>query len=256
LYLISFYSQRADIFVFQVVNKNTLCYNPVVYNGFTKQSIMEEKMEKQPAPLNKSAKMIATIFGIFAGIGGLTHATGEMIQGNANPGSLYFNSWDRGPVFESMGGDPTISILPNYLFTGIVCLVISLATIAWAAAFMKRKNGGRILLLLSLAMLLFGGGIGPPTIGLLAGATGTWIHSPLDKWRKWLAGKPQQILAALWLWVFGVCLLNGSFLFVFANILISVSGPYNSELFLNSFLIGALTFPAMMLTGIARDITS
>ncbi len=211
-------------------------------------------MEKQPAPLNKSAKITSTIFGVFAGIGGLTHAIGEIVQGNVNPGSIYFNSWDRGPVFESMGGDPAISILPNFLFTGLVGLVISLVTITWAAAFMKRKNGGRFLLLLSLGMLLFGGGIGPPTIGLLSGATGTWILSPLDKWRKWLAGKPQKFLAALWPWVFGICLINGSFLFVFANVLISVSGPYNSDLFYYSFLFATFTFPAMMLTGIAKDI--
>jgi hypothetical protein len=60
-------------------------------------------------------------------------------------------------------------------------------------------------------LLLFGGGIFPPLIGIIAGAHGTRISRPLNPAGSRLFGKPLRALALLWpwslalyvLWVFG-----------------------------------------------------
>jgi len=65
-----------------------------------------------------------------------------------------------------------MTIVPNLLITGILCIVVSLAVVAWAAALVQRSRGGLVLILLSVAMLLVGGGFAPPLMGLLAGVAG------------------------------------------------------------------------------------
>lgn len=62
-----------------------------------------------------------------------------------------------------------MTIIPNFLITGIVALILGVITMAWSIVFIRRQQGGLILALLSLALLLFGGGIIPPIIGFIGG---------------------------------------------------------------------------------------
>jgi hypothetical protein len=92
--------------------------------------------------------------------------------------------------------EPAMSILPNFLISGILTVFLGLLIMVWSAAFIQRKNGGVILILLSVALLLFGGGFFPPLIGMVGGAAGTKINKPLT-------GKPGSVTlfaAKLWPW--------------------------------------------------------
>jgi hypothetical protein len=53
------------------------------------------------------------------------------------------------------------------------------------------------LMLLSIPLLLFGGGIFPPLIGIIAGALGTRINKPLNSEGCRLSGKSLRLLAIL-----------------------------------------------------------
>ncbi|MBN1999093.1 hypothetical protein JW935_16155 [candidate division KSB1 bacterium] len=57
----------------------------------------------KPSQLS-AGRITATIFGIFSGLGGITHAVGEILQGNVAPGGFFFNSWTVGPIAENLGG--------------------------------------------------------------------------------------------------------------------------------------------------------
>jgi hypothetical protein len=94
-----------------------------------------------------------------------------------------------------------------------------LAIGVWAPL-VRNKNGGRILLLLSVIMLLVGGGFGPPIIGILAGVAGTRIGAPLTWWRKRLSVNVRRFLAKLWPWIFGITVINGVFLVIGSLILV------------------------------------
>jgi hypothetical protein len=209
------------------------------------------------ASTNISAARITTaIFGVLAGLGGLTHGIGEILQGNVTPAGMFIVSWTQGPIATHMGGDPAMTIVPNLLITGVLAIVVSLATIVWAVAFVQRKHGGTVLILLSIVMLLVGGGVGPPIIGILAGIAGTSINAPLTWWRTHLSNNVRRFLARLWPWIFGASLVNGVFLFVGAIILVYSFGWGNADLYLNSFFFAVVSLLLTIITGIAYDLQS
>ena len=111
-----------------------------------------------------------------------------------------------------------------------------------------------VLILLSFAMLLVGGGVGPPIVGMLAGIAGTLIHAKLGWWHAHLTGSGRRLLAALWPWVFGIALISGLFLFVGATVLVYAFGWGNEDLYLNSFFLTVVCVVLAIITGIAHDL--
>jgi hypothetical protein len=90
--------------------------------------------------------------------------------------------------------------------------------------FIQRKHGGVVLILLSVALLLSGGGLFPPLIGIVGGVAGTQINKPLVR-------KPGTITrwaAKLWPWplIILVAWLLGQFLigYFFNDFLKSIMG--------------------------------
>ena len=201
-----------------------------------------------------AARGTALIFGILAGLGGLTHGIGEVLQGNVKPDGIIINSWTQGPIATNMGGEPGMTIVPNLLVTGVLCIIVSLAVIVWSAAFVQRKHGGLVLLLLSIAMLLVGGGFGPPIIGILAGVAGLGINAPYTWWRRHLPVSIRRFLGTLWPRIFGIAVINGVFLVVGSVILVYFFDLNNPDLFSNSFFFAVLSLLLCILTGIAYDI--
>jgi FtsH-binding integral membrane protein len=61
--------------------------------------------------------------------------------------------------------------LIGYILTILVALVI----VFWAGWRVQRKHGSLILILLSIFLLLVGGGFFPPLFGIIAGGIGTHL---------------------------------------------------------------------------------
>ena len=116
----------------------------------------------------------------------------------------------------------------------------------WAGAFVQRKSGGVILILLSIALLLVGGGLFPPVIGIVAGIVGTTINKPITKQPTRLSG----FLARLWPWPFVVF-----YVWVFGQFIIGHF--FNDWLQENALLIPLLIVGLLILsivTGHAKDV--
>jgi hypothetical protein len=199
-----------------------------------------------------AARATAVIFGVLAGLGGLTHGIGEVLQGNVQASGIIINSWTEGPIATHMGGEPAMTIVPNLLATGILNILVSLAVIV-CAALVRTKNGGRILLVLSFGMLLVGGGFGPPLIGILAGLAGIGIGTRSTWWGKRLSGSLRSGLAAVWPWVFGIAVANGVFLVIGSLIAIYFFDLNNPDLFTNSFFLSILLLLLTIITGKAYE---
>jgi len=118
------------------------------------------------------ARVAASALGIFAGLGGASHGPGEMLQGNNAPSSLVIEAW---PELTALAGEPAMTIIPSFLVAGILTVIVGLIVAVWAARFVQRRNGGLVLILLSILMLLVGGGLFPPVFGVAAGLIGTRI---------------------------------------------------------------------------------
>lgn len=102
------------------------------------------------------------------------HGIGEVLQGSVDPEGIYIQAY---PAMQATAGEPAMTIIPNFLLTGILAIIMGIIVTIWSAAYIERKNGGLILILLSIIMLLFGGGIVPVIIGVISGIIGTRIKT-------------------------------------------------------------------------------
>jgi hypothetical protein len=171
----------------------------------------------QGVTMRKATRVITASLGLFAGFGGLEHGYFEILQGNVRPGSILIASMDPPCVPEATwhACEPAMTVVPNFLVTGILAMALGLLTMVWAAAYVHRPQGGAILALLSLGLLLFGGGIFPPLIGIIGGVTGTRINAGVNT----QPGSVWRTLAKLWPWILVVffVLLFGQFPIGFLN---------------------------------------
>lgn len=156
----------------------------------------------------KSATCIyVSTFGAIMALAGIEHGIGEILQGNVAPERIMILSWPESEFFRSLGGEPAMTVLPNLLLSGVLAVLVSLALLFWSVLFVDRKNGGLIMVLLSAALLLVGGGIFPPIFGMLIGLVATRVHAPLSWWRDYLPDGIRRSLAKIWPWTYTACLI-------------------------------------------------
>jgi len=148
--------------------------------------------------MRSATRIVASTFGVIVGLAGLEHGIGEILQGSVAPPGVLFESWPDAEVLRVMSGEPAMSLLPNLLLSGILTVLLSIATIVWSIAFVGRKHGGLVLMLLSTLLLLVGGGIAPPLMGLIVGGAATRIGKPLKRWSSRSPGSNPPLLARLW----------------------------------------------------------
>lgn len=147
-----------------------------------------------------ATRVTVSTFGAVAGLAGIEHGIGEVLQGNVAPEGVMILSWPDSEVFDILSGEPAMTIVPNLLVTGILAILVSLVFLVWAITFAQREHGGLVLILLSVGMLLAGGGFGPPILGVIVGVAATRINTPLRSWRTHLSYGAQRLLARLWPW--------------------------------------------------------
>lgn len=201
-----------------------------------------------------ASRLTASTFGALAGIGGVLHGVGEVQQGNVRPDGLFIESWTEGPIADHMDGDPGITIIPNMLATGVLALVVSSLLIVWAVFFVRRPRGGRVLTVLSLAMLIVGGGVGPPVIGMLAGWPASAIGPGVEAWRSRLPVRGRRVMATAWPLVFAAATANGVFLFIGSTALLYLTAFDDSDLVLRSFYLATALMVPTTLCAIAHEL--
>ena len=143
------------------------------------ETIWLKLRHREQAP--RTSRIAALIIGISAGILGAEHGYYEIIQRDRALNGILFDpisgtSYSFPPTTE-LTGLPAMTLIPSFLITGVFAILVSVVVIAWAAIFLGRKNGGLTLILLSILMLLVGGGFIPPLFGIIAGVIGRYRAS-------------------------------------------------------------------------------
>jgi hypothetical protein len=197
--------------------------------------------------MRRATRLVASWFGVAAGIAGIEHGYFEVLQGNVRPESLMIASMgppcDPEKVWNAC--EPAMTLIPSFLVTGILAIIAGLAVLIWAAASIQRRNGGLVLIFLSFALLLVGGGIFPPLIAVIGGVAGTRINAPLSR----EPGGVLRFLARLWPWplvIFLVWLLGQWIVGYFFNDFLRENG------YLSLLLIIAL-LPLSVFSAYAHD---
>jgi hypothetical protein len=196
--------------------------------------------------MRKATRISATILGLTAGLAGIEHGIFEVLQGNARSEGLMISSIGPPCVPELSWNqcEPAMTVLPSFLITGILAIILGLIVTLWSAFFLQKKRGALVLILLCIPLLLFGGGIFPPLIGVIAGALGTRIHKPLNPEGSRLSGELLRFLAALWPWALGlyVVWVLGQWI---------IGHFFNDWLLANGYLIIVMVLGSLLLTVIA-----
>jgi hypothetical protein len=207
--------------------------------------------------MNKATRIIVATLGSIFGLSGMSHGFFETLQGNTPTGSMFIAAIGNAQMMWPYGNEYAFSLIPNFLITGIVAILVSLSIIIWSIGFTYKKRGPAILFFLFVLLFLVGGGVAQivffPFICLIA----TRINKPLNWWRKVLPVKIHRPFGKLWPWFLAI----GSLLFIFA-LQIAITGyvPGMSDpeqiLSVTMFCLGleAIVLPLTFISGFAHDI--
>lgn len=217
----------------------------------------ENALDRIIASLNLNAvRTTAVVFGVYAGILGMEHGYFEILQGNVAPAGLKIMASNPSELPFPFGHEPAMTVIPNFLVTGILAMVVGLSIILWSIVFLQSKHGSTILLLLSILLLLVGGGFGPITLLITAIVGATKINKTLTWWRANLPSVVRRVLAILWPWSLAAALLWVPAEFVMGQILHlkndHVQALTNLNLVLSYPMLGL--FALTLITGFAHKI--
>jgi hypothetical protein len=207
---------------------------------------------------NGATRVVASTLGVLVGLAGVEHGFFELLQGNVSPSEMMIEAIGPAQRFWEYGTELALTIVPNFLVTGILAIILGLLVTVWAGAFIDRKYGALILLFMSITLWLVGGGFAPIFMSLLAAATATRINKPLKWWRAHLPVKLRGFLAKLWLWSiisFVVVFVVGVEIAIFGYPLLwlfDASTTYSIQSIL-AFIMVAL-MPVSIITAFAHDI--
>ena len=195
-------------------------------------------------------KIVASLFGVLAGLTGLIAGFFEVLQGNAVPDGYWISY--IGPGY-SMWRDFTyeaFTVMPTLYLAGLLTIITSLL-LAWSVAFIHRRRGATVTLILTVALFLVGGAR-VYDIGALASLIATRINQPLDWWRTHTSPGLRRALAGLWPWSTAAYALISISLLILT--ILGVDDP--APLRLMTPLAGALFIPIalMIVGGFAHDI--
>lgn len=158
----------------------------------TSPSIDRDRSERRVG----ATRVTIAVLGSLVGLAGVEHGIGEIRQGPVAPDGVYIMSWPEAEAMEILSGEPAMTLIPNLLVTGVLAVAAGLTVIAWSIWFAHRRHGGVALMGLSVLLLLVGGGIAPPIMGLIVGAVATRISTAPRR----PVGRTGRALATLWPW--------------------------------------------------------
>ncbi len=148
----------------------------------------------------------AAVYGIYAGVLGVEHGFFETLQGNTAPAHLriFAVSWELPFPF---GHEPAMTLIPNYMATGIAAILCGLAICVWSSRFIRGQRGEVVLASLSVVLLLAGGGFGPISLLVVACIAASRIGMPLKTRLSRNLFGPPHVLARAWPWLLVASLL-------------------------------------------------
>jgi hypothetical protein len=156
----------------------------------------------------RSRRAMASVYGVYAGLIGIEHGYFETQHGSVATGGTQIMAVLPPGLPFPFGHEPAMTIIPNFLVTGLLAMLVGLLVAIWSGWFIQRKGGGILLSLLSVVFLLVGGGYAPISFLFMASIAGLSINSSLSWLRSHLSTSPAVgLLARAWLSFFIITML-------------------------------------------------
>lgn len=149
----------------------------------------------------RATRVVVGALGALAGAAGIEHGIGEILQGSVRPDGVLIMSWPDAAALEVLSGEPAMTVIPDLRVAGVLTVFVSLIVIVWSIWFTDRRHGLG-LIGLSVLLLLVGGGIAPPIMGMTLGLVAARIGSTPET----SPGSFQQRVAPAWPWFLALAL--------------------------------------------------
>jgi hypothetical protein len=147
-----------------------------------------------------ATRVITTTIGVVLGLfSGVNHGFFEFLQGNTPTGGLVIHAIGEAQRFWPEGTEPAFTIIPNFVVTGVLSMIVGLTIVIWSVGFLPTKHGRTVFLGLFILLFLVGGGIGQVFFFIPAWAFATRMDKPLTWWRKVLPRSTWPFLSKLWI---------------------------------------------------------
>lgn len=146
------------------------------------------------AATRTSVGAMGTIFGVSA----FFHGFFEVQQGNRPTGGLFIEAIGEAQRMWPHGNEPALTLIPNFLVTGIAAMLLGAAVVIWSLGFLQRRHGAAVLMGLLVASLLTGGGMAQILFFPWFWLVGFRIQGALPWWRRVLSPRGRQRLGRLW----------------------------------------------------------
>jgi hypothetical protein len=146
-----------------------------------------------------ATRVITTTVGVLFGFSGFNHGFFEFLQGNTPTPGLFIHAIGEAHKFWELGTEDAFTIIPNFMISGLLSMILGLAIIVWSLWFIQSKYGRTVFLGLFILLFLSGGGIGQLAFFIPTWAFSTRMDKPLTWWKKVLPRKIWSFLSKLWL---------------------------------------------------------
>lgn len=196
------------------------------------------------------------IMGAIGAAAGFEHGLGELLQGPVAPDSMFIESWPDSAFYESLSGEPAFTVVPNLALSGVLTMTLSAALLVWFVWFVGRRGTAAVIAGISVALLLVGGGFGPPILGLILATAATKVRSPLNWWRERSPGALRRSLASAWPFLLGACLAAWIGMLVGVASLDYLVGFESVALTMSLLAAAFLLLLSALVSSIARDAES
>lgn len=131
---------------------------------------------------SRAARAVAAALGVCVGISGIDHGFFEILQGNTPTPGPFIQAIGPSHLMWVNGTEDAVTVIPNFLITGIVAVIVGVAMIVWSIRYLDRPDGSRVFLALGLLLLLVGGGIGMLVFLVFGWLVARRIHRPPALW--------------------------------------------------------------------------
>lgn len=209
--------------------------------------------------MNRAVKTIVSVFGIILGLSVINHGLFEALQGNIQTPGLIVQAIGPATRFWVHGTEEAFTIVPNFLITGILAMMVGIAIIVWSIWFVYKKFGSTGFILLFVLSFLVGGGIGQIAFFVPLWIFSMQISKSISKQRKILHEHTTGLLSRVWPYTLSLA----SVLFIFAleiaifGVVPGLADVDKRLYFCWSLLgVGFLTLLLTFFSGLASDVES
>jgi hypothetical protein len=164
--------------------------------------------DKKTSTNNRATNIFASTLGILVGLAGAEHGVLEVLQGNVRPDGVMIDAIGPEQRLWEFATETALTIIPNFLISGILSILFGVLVTIWAYRYISSKHGAIVLLVLSIALFLVGGGFAPILLTVLAFIAAARINKPLKFWRDRAPGTLRNLLAWFWPWTLIVSVIS------------------------------------------------